>query len=102
MMQKLRRPDGVEIAWGSAGEGPLVVLANQYFSRRDVFGRLLKDLASDHTALDEQDWLVPGAMVVVERASRSAEPTWPRGFSETRQKKYGETALWYVHAAPTS
>jgi len=50
-MEKLRRPDGVEIAWGSAGEGPLVVLANQYFSKRDVFRRLLEDLAADHTVV---------------------------------------------------
>jgi 16S rRNA (guanine966-N2)-methyltransferase len=40
--------------------------------------------------------------VVVERGSRSAEPTWPEAFGRTRQKKYGETVLWYVHAAPTS
>lgn len=46
-----------------------------------------------------QDWLVPGAMVVVERGSRSAEPAWPAGFTGTREKKYGETTLWYGHAA---
>jgi 16S rRNA (guanine966-N2)-methyltransferase len=60
------------------------------------------DVAADLAALDAQGWLVPGAMVVVERASRSAEPAWPVGFAGTRQKKYGDTALWYVHAAPTS
>jgi pimeloyl-ACP methyl ester carboxylesterase len=47
-MQKLRRPGGVEIAWDSAGEGPLIVVANQFFSTRDVFSGLLDDLASDH------------------------------------------------------
>jgi pimeloyl-ACP methyl ester carboxylesterase len=47
-MQKLRRPDGVELAWGSTGEGPLIVVANQFFSGRDVFSRLLQDLATDH------------------------------------------------------
>jgi 16S rRNA (guanine966-N2)-methyltransferase len=60
------------------------------------------DVAADLAALNDQGWLVPGAMVVLERASRSAEPDWPDGFGETRQKKYGETVLWYVHAAPTS
>jgi 16S rRNA (guanine966-N2)-methyltransferase len=60
------------------------------------------DVSSDLDALEAQGWLVPGAMVVVERASRSAEPAWPRDFSGTRQKKYGETVLWYGHAAPTS
>jgi 16S rRNA (guanine966-N2)-methyltransferase len=60
------------------------------------------EVASDLAALHTQEWLVPGAMVVLERGSRSAEPAWPDGFAETRQKKYGETVLWYVHAAPTS
>ncbi len=45
------------------------------------------------------DWLVPGAMVVVERSSRSPEPTWPAGFTDTRERSYGETTLWYGHAA---
>jgi 16S rRNA (guanine966-N2)-methyltransferase len=58
-----------------------------------------RDVAADLAALVEQDWLVPGAMVVVERGSRAAEPAWPAGFGESREKKYGETVLWYVHAA---
>ncbi len=57
------------------------------------------EVVADLTALVEQDWLVPGAMVVVERGSRAAEPAWPEGFSDSREKKYGETVLWYVHAA---
>jgi 16S rRNA (guanine966-N2)-methyltransferase len=58
-----------------------------------------QDVVSDLTALLEQEWLVPGAMVVVERGSRGPEPAWPGGFTGSRQKKYGETVLWYVHAA---
>lgn len=49
--------------------------------------------------LSAQEWLVPGAMVVVERSSRSGAPSWPAGFSDTRQRTYGETTLWYGHAA---
>lgn len=56
-------------------------------------------LTSDLKALLTQGWLVPGAMVVVERGSRGPEPEWPDGFSDSRKKKYGETVLWYVHAA---
>lgn len=56
-------------------------------------------VVSDLTSLRDQGWLVPGAMVVVERAARGAEPAWPDGFTDTREKKYGETVLWYVHAA---
>ena len=58
-----------------------------------------EDVVSDLVALRDRQWLVPGAMVVVERGSRGPEPEWPEGFSGSRQKKYGETVLWYVHAA---
>lgn len=57
-------------------------------------------VAADLEALAAQRWLVPGALVVVERSRRSPEPTWPRGFEDTRSKRYGETVLWYGHAAP--
>ena len=56
-------------------------------------------MVDDLAALRDQGWLVPGAMVVVERGSRGPEPDWPEGFTEPREKKYGETVLWYVHAA---
>jgi 16S rRNA (guanine966-N2)-methyltransferase len=52
--------------------------------------------------LVDQGWLVPGALVVVERSSRSPEPAWPAGITGSRHKRYGETALWYGHAASTS
>jgi 16S rRNA (guanine966-N2)-methyltransferase len=57
------------------------------------------ELAADLTALRDHDWLVPGAMVVVERGSRGDEPAWPDGFSNSWEKRYGDTVLWYVHAA---
>jgi 16S rRNA (guanine966-N2)-methyltransferase len=42
------------------------------------------------------DRLVPGAVVVVERSSRSPEPGWPTGVSPTDHRRYGETALWFA------
>jgi 16S rRNA (guanine966-N2)-methyltransferase len=45
------------------------------------------------------DWVVPGGLVVVERSSRSRAPRWPEGYVDTRERKYGETTLWYGHAA---
>jgi 16S rRNA (guanine966-N2)-methyltransferase len=42
------------------------------------------------------DWVQPGGAVVVERSARSVEPTWPDGFERRREKKYGETVLWYL------
>ena len=51
------------------------------------------------TLLSAQGWLVPGAMVVVERSSRSPEPSWPAGIEGARSRRYGETTLWYGHAS---
>jgi pimeloyl-ACP methyl ester carboxylesterase len=47
-MPLLTRPDGVQIAWEERGEGPLVVLANQFFGEADTFADLIADLARDH------------------------------------------------------
>ena len=47
-MSRLRRPDGVEIYWEERGEGPLVVLAAQFFGFPETFEGLVHDLARDH------------------------------------------------------
>ena len=70
--------------------------------RPAVRPRRATTLAADLAALVDQGWLVPGAMVVVERGTRGPEPAWPDGFGASREKKYGETVLWYVHAAASS
>jgi len=49
--------------------------------------------------LVEHDWLKPGAPVVLERSARSVEPAWPTGLGPVRQKRYGETLLWYLRRA---
>ena len=42
-------------------------------------------------------WLAPGGLVVVERSTRSPEPTWPDGIHRSaKPKKYGETTVWYA------
>lgn len=43
--------------------------------------------------------LAEGAVVVVERSSRSPEPHWPAGLERFAEKKYGETRLWYAEPA---
>lgn len=45
--------------------------------------------------------LAPDAVVVVERSSRSPEPTWPDGLERTDERRYGETTLWWAEARPT-
>jgi 16S rRNA (guanine966-N2)-methyltransferase len=44
-------------------------------------------------------WLSPGALVVVERASRGGEFGWPAGYVTERSRRYGEGTLWYGRAA---
>ena len=57
------------------------------------------ELAADLAALADHGWLVPGALVVVERSARSPEPAWPSLLGDPRERRYGETVLWYGHAA---
>ncbi|MHA7295515.1 16S rRNA (guanine(966)-N(2))-methyltransferase RsmD [Arthrobacter sp. HLT1-21] len=40
--------------------------------------------------------LAEGAVVVLERSSRSQEPEWPNGMERFAEKKYGETKLWFA------
>lgn len=56
------------------------------------------EVVEDLAALTEHGWLAEGAVVVVERATRSGGPDWPTGLSAARSRKYGETTLWYGHA----
>ncbi len=37
-------------------------------------------------------------VVLVERSSRSPEPRWPGGLVRFREKRYGETVLWWAEA----
>jgi 16S rRNA (guanine966-N2)-methyltransferase len=52
-------------------------------------------------ALRGQGWLAPGALVVVERATRSGPVAWPAGYTPERSRGYGEATLWYGLAAGT-
>jgi 16S rRNA (guanine966-N2)-methyltransferase len=47
------------------------------------------------SALADRAWLAPGALVVVERATRSGPLTWPDGFVPDRARRYGEATIWY-------
>lgn len=45
--------------------------------------------------------LSPEAIVLVERSSRSPEPQLPARLAKLREKRYGETALWWFEPAAT-
>lgn len=45
--------------------------------------------------LADQGWLASGALVIVERATRSGPVKWPDGFVPDRARRYGEATFWY-------
>jgi 16S rRNA (guanine966-N2)-methyltransferase len=46
--------------------------------------------------------LAPDAVVVVERAARDREPTWPDGLSRDRRTTYGDTAVYWLSPDPNA
>ncbi|MDO4141857.1 RsmD family RNA methyltransferase [Clavibacter michiganensis] len=54
------------------------------------------ELAEELAALVPR--LVDGAVVMVERSARSAEPAWPTGIELDRRKAYGDTVVWWAVA----
>ena len=46
-------------------------------------------------ALETKGWLAPGALVIVERATRSGPVSWPAGIEPDRARRYGEATFWY-------
>ncbi|MFC4000619.1 16S rRNA (guanine(966)-N(2))-methyltransferase RsmD [Prauserella oleivorans] len=47
-------------------------------------------------------WLTQTALVIVERALRDGEPSWPEGLAPVRTKRYGDTALYWAEYSVTS
>jgi 16S rRNA (guanine966-N2)-methyltransferase len=43
----------------------------------------------------EGGWLTDGALVVVERATRSGPLDWPPGYLPSKSRRYGEATFWY-------
>jgi 16S rRNA (guanine966-N2)-methyltransferase len=78
---------------GPDGEPRDFVFADPPYAVSDEeVGRVLASL------LDE-GWLAPGALVALERSTRSGPPTWPLGYEYDRSRRYGEATLWYGLAA---
>ncbi len=57
------------------------------------YGLAARDLADVLTALEER--IAPGAVVVVERSSRSPQWRWPLPLEGVRVRRYGAGTLWY-------
>lgn len=72
---------------GADDAADLVLLDPPYDVAQDALAAVLARLADG--------WAAPGALVAVERSSRSGEPKWPEGLVRTgRPRRYGETTLW--------
>lgn len=69
----------------------LVLADPPYDLGEDALAHVLALLASG-------GWLAPGALLVVERSSRSPEPVWPAEVVSEGPRRYGETTLWFASA----
>jgi 16S rRNA (guanine966-N2)-methyltransferase len=74
---------------GPAGDRYDVVFADPPYAMADA------DVAAMLTALAGRGWLADGALVVVERATRSGPLAWPDGYQPDRARRYGEATFWY-------
>ncbi|MBN0041227.1 16S rRNA (guanine(966)-N(2))-methyltransferase RsmD [Cellulosimicrobium cellulans] len=76
---------------GDAGHGPyhLVLVDPPYDVTAEALERVLAHLAVPGV-------LDPAAVVVVERSTRTPEPTWPAGWEVLARKDYGETTVYFV------
>jgi 16S rRNA (guanine966-N2)-methyltransferase len=71
------------------GGGYDVVFADPPYALAD------RDVSAMLSLLADRDWLAPGALVIVERATRSGPVRWPEGFVPDRARRYGEATFWY-------
>jgi 16S rRNA (guanine966-N2)-methyltransferase len=78
---------------GAVGPFDVVFLDPPYDLTEAALAVVLEHLAAPGV-------LARGAVVVVERSTRSPEPAWPAGLEPFARKDYGETAVHY--AEPTS
>ncbi|NNG40319.1 16S rRNA (guanine(966)-N(2))-methyltransferase RsmD [Flexivirga sp. ID2601S] len=59
-----------------------------------------ESLARVLAALVEHESLAEDAVLVVERSSRSPEPTWPVDVELIGPRRYGETTCWFAQFVP--
>ena len=72
---------------GSADRYDLVFADPPYAVTADTVTRVLTLLADG--------WLADGALVVIERATRSGPVDWTPGFLPGKSRRYGEATFWY-------
>jgi 16S rRNA (guanine966-N2)-methyltransferase len=83
------------VAAPASGEFDLVLADPPYAVGAAALGKVL-------AALAEGGWLGTSALVVIERAARDGAPDWPPGFAPSREKKYGDTAVFWAEYTPVA
>lgn len=83
-----RRPVTAYLGSGTDEPFDLVFADPPYALEEDHLGGVL-------AALAVPCWLSAGAIVVVERSARGAEPSWPEPVEAIKHKRYGAGVLWY-------
>ncbi len=88
------------VTWVRSGSGSkfdLVFIDPPYEVDSAELSGLLRELAQREVLSDQ-------AVVVVERATRSANLDWPEGFDQVTDRRFGDTkvsrAVWYVSGNP--
>ena len=49
--------------------------------------------------LHENSFFKDGAVIAIERASKTAQPVWPQGYEPSRTKVYGQASIYYANYA---
>lgn len=82
----LARPPGERRHQPAGGYG-LVLADPPYATGGEAVAKVL--------TLLRNGWLADGALVVVERATRSGPFDWPPGYAGGKSRRYGEATFWY-------
>jgi 16S rRNA (guanine966-N2)-methyltransferase len=90
--RRLARPPQREIGTDGAQDGQkegydLAFADPPYAVTDEAVTRVLTQLAAG--------WLSAGALVVIERATRSGALDWPPGYLPGKSRRYGEATFWY-------
>jgi 16S rRNA (guanine966-N2)-methyltransferase len=89
------------LARGAAGTGGPGGPARDFVFADPPYALSDDELRQVLGGLLQPGWLAPGALIAVERGTRSGPLSWPPGYVSDRCRRYGDATLWYGLAAGT-
>jgi 16S rRNA (guanine966-N2)-methyltransferase len=78
--------------------GGVIFIDPPYAFETEACNQLLADLAGRESG----ELTGEGTVIVLERSTRSDEPTAPEGWDITDRRDYGETAVYYIEPAESA